>query len=89
MNSLELRLEHRPAHIKRIQELHDQGRVLAAGPHPAVDAEDPGVAGFTGSLLVVKFPNLKAAEEWAAEDPFLKNGIYASSVVKPFKKVLP
>lgn len=88
-NSLELRTQYRPLHLQRIQALNDEGKLVIAGPHPAVDAEDPGTAGFTGSLIVAEFPSLAAAQEWAATDPFYLNGVYASSSVKPFRKVLP
>lgn len=88
-NSLEARGKARPAHLARMQELADQGRVLIAGPHPAIDAEDPGSAGFSGSLVVVDFPSLEEAKAWADTDPYIEAGVYASVVVKPFKKVLP
>lgn len=88
-NSLALRLTHRPAHLARLELLNGEGRLLLAGPLPAVDAENPGDAGFTGSLVVASFPSLVAAEQWAAIDPFIVHGVYARSTVKPFKKVLP
>ena len=88
-NSLPLRKIHRPAHIDRLKLLADQGRLLIAGPHPAVDSEDPGEAGFSGSLVVAEFDSLGAAQAWADEDPYLINGIYQDVVVKPYKKVLP
>lgn len=88
-NSVALRKAHRPAHLQRLEQLTDQGRLLIAGPHPAVDCEDPGDAGFTGSLVVAEFESLEAAQAWADADPFLVNGVYDSVVVKPFKKVLP
>ena len=88
-NSLPLRKIHRPAHIDRLKLLADQGRLLIAGPHPAVDSEDPGEAGFSGSLVVAEFDSLGAAQAWADEDPYLLNGIYQNVVVKPYKKVLP
>ena len=88
-NSLPLRKIHRPAHIDRLKLLADQGRLLIAGPHPAVDSEDPGDAGFSGSLVVAEFDSLGAAQAWADEDPYLINGIYQDVVVKPYKKVLP
>ena len=86
-NSLELRKQTRPAHLQRLQLLQDEGRLLLAGPHPAVDAEDPGPAGFTGSLIVAEFPNLTAAREWADADPYQSACVYSRVTVKPFKKV--
>jgi len=88
-DSLDLRRKARPAHLARLQPLVDEGRVLLAGPHPAVDAEDPGAAGFTGSLVIVDFPCIEDARAWANEDPYVTGGVYASVVVKPFRKVLP
>ena len=88
-NSMELRKSARPAHIERVQVLVDQGRILVAGPHPAVDGSDPGTAGFTGSLIVADFESLEDAETWAGEDPYVKAGVYANVTVKPFKLVLP
>lgn len=88
-NSLALRQQHRPAHLARLQQLASENRLLIAGPHPAIDSEDPGDAGFTGSLVVADFDSLQQAQTWADEDPFLINGIYASVIVKPYKKVLP
>ena len=88
-NSLENRLSARPAHLSRLKELAASGRVLIAGPHPAIDSEDPGSAGFTGSLVVVEFPSLQAAEAWAEADPYIKAGVYKTVVVKPFNRVLP
>ena len=88
-NSLEKRLAARPAHIERLQQLKAQGRVVLAGPHPAIDSNDPGPAGFTGSLIVAEFESLEAAKTWANADPFRTAGVYASVVVKPFKHVLP
>lgn len=79
----------RPAHIKRLQELQDQGRLILAGPHPAVDSEDPGAAGFTGSLIVAEFNSLQDARQWAEADPYIEAGVYAKVIVKPFKKVFP
>ncbi|MEI7869608.1 MAG: YciI family protein [Candidatus Methylumidiphilus sp.] len=86
-NSLELRKQTRPAHLQRLQVLQDEGRLLLAGPHPAVDAEDPGPAGFTGSLIVAEFPSLAVAREWAASDPYQVAGVYSCVTVKPFRKV--
>jgi uncharacterized protein YciI len=88
-NSLPLRKQARPDHIARLEELRDQGRLLIAGPHPAIDSEDPGEAGFTGSLVVAEFESLEAAQAWADADPYIAAGVYAKVVVKPYKKVLP
>ena len=88
-NSLEKRLAARPAHIERLQQLKAEGRVVLAGPHPAIDSNDPGAAGFTGSLIVAEFDSLAAAQAWADADPYRAAGVYAEVVVKPFKKVLP
>lgn len=88
-NSLPLRMKAREAHLARLQLLEGEGRVLIAGPHPAIDADDPGPAGFTGSLVVVDFPSLEEAEAWAAADPYIEAGVYAKVTVKPFKHVLP
>ncbi|MBT6891322.1 MAG: YciI family protein [Gammaproteobacteria bacterium] len=88
-NSLEKRRDARPAHLERIQGLVNEGRVIIAGPHPAVDTEDPGEAGFTGSLVVAEFSSLEEAQTWANADPFVTAGVYARVTVKPFKKVLP
>ena len=88
-NSLAKRLGARPEHIARLQALADAGRLLIAGPHPAIDAEDPGEAGFSGSLVVAEFDSLSDAQAWADTDPYLSAGVYANVVVKPFKKVLP
>jgi len=88
-NSLPLRKVHRPAHIARITELNDVGRVLIAGPHPAEDSLRPSDAGFSGSLIVVEFDSLSEAQEWANDDPYNLNGVYQSVMVKPFMKILP
>ena len=88
-NSLEQRLAARPAHIERLQQLKAEGRVVLAGPHPAVDSNDPGAAGFSGSLIVAEFDSLAAAQAWAHADPYVAAGVYAQVVVKPFKQVLP
>lgn len=87
--SLEQRVKARPAHLARLNELRDQGRLLLAGPYPALDTPDPGPAGFTGSLVVAEFANLQQAQAWAEADPYLAAGVYAQITVKPFKKVLP
>ena len=86
-DSLELRQQTRPAHLQRLQVLQNEGRMVLAGPHPAVDSNDPGLAGFTGSLIVAEFADLDTALEWAASDPYQQAGVYASVTVKPFKKV--
>ena len=88
-DSRQARAKARPEHIARVKSLLDEGRLLLAGPHPAIDAEDPGEAGFTGSLVVVDFPSLKAAQAWADADPYVTAGVYQSVVVKPFKPILP
>ncbi len=88
-NSLDKRKAARPDHLARLQLLKEQGRLLLAGPHPAVDNEDPGEAGFTGSLVVAEFNSLQEAQDWAAADPYIAAGVYAKVTVKPFKKVLP
>ena len=88
-NSLEKRKGARPAHLERIQGLVDEGRLIIAGPHPAIDSDDPGEAGFTGSLVVAEFTSLDAAQAWADADPYVTAGVYANVSVKPFKKVLP
>ena len=88
-DSLPRRKQARAAHLARMQELVDAGRVLIAGPHPAIDCEDPGPAGFTGSLVVVDFPSLEEAKAWADTDPYVQANVYKNVTVKPFKLVLP
>ena len=88
-NSLELRATARQEHLARLKALVDEGRLLTAGPHPAVDANDPGPAGFTGSLVVADFASLSDAQTWADADPYIAAGVYETVVVKPFKRVLP
>lgn len=88
-DSLERRKSARPAHLARLHELIEEGRLLLAGPHPAIDAEDPGPAGFTGSLVIAEFESLEAARAWAEADPYVAAGAYARVTVKPFRKVLP
>ena len=88
-DSLSKRLAARPAHLARLQALQDAGRLLLAGPHPAIDTDNPGDAGFTGSLIVAEFEHLAAAKQWADADPYIDAGVYASVTVKPFKKVFP
>jgi hypothetical protein len=88
-DSLAKRLAARPAHLDRLQALQNQGRLLLAGPFPAIDGNDPGPAGFTGSLIVAEFDSLVDAQAWADADPYVAAGVYASVSVKPFRKVLP
>ena len=87
-NSLELRKKARPAHLQRLQTLQQEGRLIIAGPHPSIDSNDPGPAGFSGSLVIAEFASLDEAREWAKQDPFVKAGVYQDVMVKPFKKVL-
>lgn len=87
--SLPARLAARPAHLERLRALQDQGRLILAGPHPAIDCEDPGEAGFSGSLIVAEFSDLETAQAWAADDPYALAGIYGEVQVKPFRKVFP
>lgn len=87
--SLAARRAARPAHIERLHQLKAEGRLVLAGPHPALDCEDPGDAGFTGSLIVARFDSLEAARAWASDDPYVAAGVYADVRVKPLKKVLP
>lgn len=87
--SLEKRMVARPEHLARLKVLGDEGRLLVAGPHPAIDSPDPGPAGFTGSLIVADFPSLEAATAWADDDPYLASGVYRKVTVKPFNRVLP
>jgi len=88
-NSLPLRATARPEHIKRLQSLAAEGRLVLAGPNPAIDSNEPGEAGFSGSLIVAEIENLAAAEAWANADPYKLAGVYRKVEVKPFKKVLP
>jgi hypothetical protein len=88
-NSLDRRASARPDHLARVEKLVDEGRLLVAGPHPAVDSTDPGPAGFTGSLVIAEFESLESAKAWAEDDPYVKAGVYSNVTVKPFKKVLP
>ena len=87
--SLAARLQARPAHLERLRDLQDAGRLVLAGPLPAIDSPDPGPAGFTGSLIVAEFPDLTAAEHWAGADPYVATGVYAEVQIKPFKQVFP
>jgi uncharacterized protein len=88
-NSLAARKQARPAHLARLESLRDAGRLLLAGPLPAIDAEDPGPAGFTGSIMVAEFGSLDEARAWAGEDPYVAAGVYARVDVSPFRRVLP
>ena len=88
-SSLERRLNTRPAHLARLTELQNLGRLLLAGPFPAIDSVDPGPAGFSGSLIVAEFTDLSTAKAWAAADPFVNAGVYKNVTVKPFRKTLP
>lgn len=88
-DSLAARKSARPAHLARLQQLQDKGRMLLAGPFPAIDADDPGPAGFSGSLIVAEFGSLAEAQGWAAADPYVDAGVYRETTVKPFRKVLP
>lgn len=86
-NSLEKRRAARPAHLQRLEALRDDGSLLIAGPHPAIDSEDPGEEGFSGSLIVAEFSSLADAEQWAADDPYQHAGVYSHVTIKPFKRV--
>lgn len=88
-NSLQQRLAARPEHLQRLEALQQEGRLLLAGPFPAIDSNDPGPAGFSGSLIVAEFDSLEAATAWADADPYVTEGVFAEVVIKPFKKVLP
>jgi uncharacterized protein YciI len=88
-DSLQHRVAARPAHVARLQALQEAGRLILAGPFPAVDAQDPGAAGFTGSLIVAEFASLPEAESWAQADPYVSGGVYARVTVKPFRKTFP
>jgi uncharacterized protein YciI len=88
-DSLEARLKARPEHLQRIEALQQEGRLLLAGPHPAIDSEDPGPAGFSGSLIVAEFDDLESPKSWTDQDPYTLAGVFASVTVKPFKKVFP
>ncbi|ANS85786.1 YciI family protein [Vibrio scophthalmi] len=86
-NSLEKRMSVRPAHLERLQQLRDESRLLTAGPMPAIDSDNPGEAGFTGSTVIAQFNSLQDAQDWADNDPYIAAGVYQSVIVKPFKKV--
>lgn len=88
-NSLPLRQQARPAHLERLQAMVAAGRIAMAGPHPAIDSNDPGEAGFSGSLIIAEFDSLQEATEWANADPYVSAGVFSKVSVKPFKKVLP
>ena len=88
-DSLAKRVSARPAHVARLQTLQEQGRLLLAGPFPAVDAIDPGSAGFSGSLIVAEFATLEDAKNWAQSDPYVSGGVYANVTINPFKKAFP
>lgn len=87
--SLKARMDARPAHLERLRALQEEGRLILAGPHPAIDSPDPGEAGFTGSLVVAEFPDLENARAWADADPYVAAGVYQQVLVKPFKQVFP
>ena len=89
VDSLAARMAVRSEHVERLNALRDAGRLIIAGPNPAIDSEDPGEAGFTGSIIIAEFDSLPAAQAWADEDQYIKSGAYASVSVKPFKRVLP
>ena len=88
-NSLEARMSARTDHVDRLNQLKQQGRLIIAGPNPAIDSDDPGEAGFSGSIIIAEFESLSAAQTWADADPYIESGAYVSVSVKPFKKVLP
>jgi uncharacterized protein YciI len=88
-NSLEARMAARPAHVERLVDLKNQGRLIIAGPNPAIDSSDPGEAGFSGSIIIAEFASLSDAEKWADQDPYMLTGVYDSVSVKPFNKALP
>jgi uncharacterized protein YciI len=88
-NSLAARLAARPEHVSRLVSLKDQGRLVLAGPNPAIDSEDPGEAGFSGSIIIAEFKSIDEAQTWADQDPYILSGVYQSVEVKPFKQVLP
>lgn len=88
-DSLEKRKSVRPAHLKRLQDLQDTGRLILAGPHPAIDCNTPGDAGFSGSLVIAEFTDLQQAKDWADVDPYVSAGVYSNVIVKPFKQIFP
>lgn len=89
VDTLEQRLAARPAHVERLKKLQEQGRLVIAGPYPAIESDDPGQASFTGSLVVAQFDSLEEAQRWADDDPYIKAGVYKKVSIKPYKKVLP
>jgi uncharacterized protein YciI len=88
-DSLEARMAARPAHVERLVDLKNQGRLVIAGPNPAIDSSDPGEAGFSGSIIIAEFESLSDAQKWADQDPYILTGVYDSVSVKPFNKALP
>lgn len=88
-NSLQSRVNARPDHLARLEALQNEGRLILAGPHPAIDSNDPAEAGFTGSLIVAEFASLEVAQSWADADPYVAAGVYQQVTVKPFKQVFP
>lgn len=88
-DSLEARLQARPEHLARLKQLQSEGRLLLAGPHPSIDSENPGPAGFSGSLIIAEFASLEEAKAWADDDPYTQTGVFSEITVKPFLKVLP
>ncbi len=88
-DSLKKRLAARPDHLARLEILKQHGKLILAGPHPAIDSDDPGTEGFSGSLIVAEFESLHAAQQWAEQDPYMTTGVFKSITVKPFKHVLP
>jgi uncharacterized protein YciI len=88
-NSLGARMAARPAHVERLVDLKNQGRLIIAGPNPTVDSSDPGESGFSGSIIIAEFASLNDAKEWASQDPYILTGVYDSVSVKPFNKALP
>ncbi|HEY5601541.1 MAG TPA: YciI family protein [Gammaproteobacteria bacterium] len=88
-NSLKKRLSARPAHLERLKQLNGENRLLVCGPNPAIDSENPGEAGFTGSVIIAAFDSLEQAKQWASQDPYVAAGVYKHVTIKPFKKVLP
>lgn len=88
-DSLNIRMKARPAHLARLNELQNQGRLVLAGPHPKVEGDHSGTSGFSGSLIVAEFESFEEAQQWGTEDPYLKQGVYAELTIKPFKQVLP
>lgn len=89
VGSLDKRMAVRPAHLARMEKLRDEGRILLGGPMPAIDSPDPGPAGFAGSLIVAEFGSLTEAEQWLAEDPYVTEGVFERTIVRPFRKVMP